>query len=248
LVEFVKQSTEPRAVLRLFEDLLAAQNRKDAFKALCTCAGEMGFEHLMFLSKTDGVDWWNSLTETSYPEDYMPIYLTHDRVNKDPVRKYGVLTPHSFWWDELKPRLSPQEREMFDVAAEFGLVEGLAIPLFDHAGLCGGMSMVSRNPNRQGPQLQQTLNLITHLYHSTFLSLVAQEAPPKDSSSTSLTAREIEFLKWAAQGSENWQIAEILHLSVKTVEAGFRTIFRKLDVGNRVSAVIAAIRLGYFCP
>jgi DNA-binding CsgD family transcriptional regulator len=59
-----------------------------------------------------------------------------------------------------------------------------------------------------------------------------------------LTGREIEVLKLVAQGLTNAQIAEQLVLSPLTVNAHLRSIFNKLDVANRTTAVHQALELG----
>lgn len=59
-----------------------------------------------------------------------------------------------------------------------------------------------------------------------------------------LTDREIVVLKMAAQGMSNGAIADELHLSVRTIDSCFGTIFNKLVVGTRTEAVIQAMKRG----
>ncbi len=61
-----------------------------------------------------------------------------------------------------------------------------------------------------------------------------------------LTERETSILKMAAKGMSNSDIAEELHLSVRTVESHLGTIFNKLGVGSRTEAVIQAMKKGWF--
>lgn len=61
----------------------------------------------------------------------------------------------------------------------------------------------------------------------------------------SLTDREIEVLRLAAQGKSNREIADELVLSVRTVEAHLGHIFDKLGVGSRTEAVIIALKKGW---
>ncbi len=71
----------------------------------------------------------------------------------------------------------------------------------------------------------------------------------KTSSSTkssikTLSEREIEVLQLVADGKSNKEIASILTISEKTVKAHLRSIFRKLEVGDRAQAVATAMRRG----
>ena len=59
-----------------------------------------------------------------------------------------------------------------------------------------------------------------------------------------LTEREIEILRWVANGKTNEAIAIIHKRSMNTVKNQLRLIFQKLDVVNRAQAVMEAIRLG----
>jgi len=59
-----------------------------------------------------------------------------------------------------------------------------------------------------------------------------------------LTHRQLVVLELLAQGKANKQIAHELQISEITVKAHVSAILRKLNVRNRVQAVIAARRLG----
>jgi NarL family two-component system response regulator LiaR len=61
-----------------------------------------------------------------------------------------------------------------------------------------------------------------------------------------LTERETSIIKMAAKGMSNNEIAEQLHLSVRTIESHLGTIFNKLGVGSRIEAVMEALRSGLF--
>ncbi len=58
-----------------------------------------------------------------------------------------------------------------------------------------------------------------------------------------LTDREMEILRWVANGKTNEAIAKISDRSMNTVKNQLRLIFQKLDVVNRAQAVMEAMRL-----
>ena len=62
--------------------------------------------------------------------------------------------------------------------------------------------------------------------------------PPLELRET-LTDREHEIVKWARQGMTNQEIAARLGISVKTVKAHLRNIFRKLKVSRRIQLLKA---------
>jgi DNA-binding NarL/FixJ family response regulator len=63
-----------------------------------------------------------------------------------------------------------------------------------------------------------------------------------------LTDRELEVLRLAARGITNYDIAQRLYVSVRTVEAHLTHIYNKLGVSSRTEAVVHAIRQGWVQP
>lgn len=57
----------------------------------------------------------------------------------------------------------------------------------------------------------------------------------------SLTNRELEVLQWVTRGLTNQEIAERLNISIKTVKVHFGNILQKLELDNRVQAVLYAL-------
>lgn len=60
-----------------------------------------------------------------------------------------------------------------------------------------------------------------------------------------LTLREIEVLDCVAQGFSNRDIAEALFVNEQTVKNHMTSIFRKLEVEDRVQALILSIKRGW---
>jgi LuxR family transcriptional regulator, quorum-sensing system regulator BjaR1 len=56
-----------------------------------------------------------------------------------------------------------------------------------------------------------------------------------------LTAREIEVLRWVANGKSAWEIGEILNITKRTVDEHVQTTVRKMGAANRTHAVAIAL-------
>jgi two-component system, NarL family, response regulator YdfI len=67
---------------------------------------------------------------------------------------------------------------------------------------------------------------------------------PLDSLPEALTSREIEILRFLAEGLENKEIASQLGISEHTVKFHVASIMGKLGVSNRTEAVMSGIRHG----
>jgi DNA-binding NarL/FixJ family response regulator len=59
-----------------------------------------------------------------------------------------------------------------------------------------------------------------------------------------LSERELEVLRLIANGKDNSQIAEALHISPKTVKNHISNILMKLQIDNRIQAAVYAVRSG----
>jgi DNA-binding NarL/FixJ family response regulator len=68
---------------------------------------------------------------------------------------------------------------------------------------------------------------------------------PGESKSEPLTERELQVLRLAAQGLTNYDIAQRLYISVRTVESHLTNLYGKLGVGSRTEAVVYAMRRGW---
>lgn len=63
--------------------------------------------------------------------------------------------------------------------------------------------------------------------------------------SDELSEREIEVLKLATRGLSNQEIATELNLSLRTVQAYFTHVIKKLQVGSRTEAVLRGLKEGW---
>jgi DNA-binding NarL/FixJ family response regulator len=73
---------------------------------------------------------------------------------------------------------------------------------------------------------------------------VRRNPAPTDEAFQDLTAREREIFILIGRGETNGEIASRLYLSESTVKAHVGRVLAKLDLRNRVEAVIRAYELG----
>ena len=59
-----------------------------------------------------------------------------------------------------------------------------------------------------------------------------------------LTKREVEILRWTALGKSSEEIAQVLHLSVNTINYHIKKSIAKLEAPNKTAAAVKAAVLG----
>jgi DNA-binding CsgD family transcriptional regulator len=117
--------------------------------------------------------------------------------------------------------------------------ERLAVTLADDGDASLGLDTLL-GTRRQIEQLGG--NIATSLGPHGGLQLVASiaVAPPPE-----LTPREVEVLRWLAEGLSNKAIAAALGVSPRTVNFHLDNLYSKLGVTSRTEAVLAALRQGW---
>lgn len=83
---------------------------------------------------------------------------------------------------------------------------------------------------------------VTRLLVDDYLKRV--ESGDRSTDRNGLTDRELEVLKLIAAGNTNQEIAEMLHLSINTVQVHRSHIMDKLDLHNRTELIKYALRRG----
>ena len=89
--------------------------------------------------------------------------------------------------------------------------------------------------------------IMTHgFYHSDLVAntLVHAFTKKQDVIELDLKANELKFIKLAATDKTYKEIADIMHLSPKTIDGYRQDIFRRYEIKNRVGMVLFAIKNG----
>jgi DNA-binding CsgD family transcriptional regulator len=100
-------------------------------------------------------------------------------------------------------------------------------------------------PQAQGNYSHRVVRYFISCLAKMQTRLDAEPSRPHASSNTChLSPRELTVLLWMKEGKTNWEIAQILGLSERTVRFHVGGIFEKLDVTSRTQAVARALGAG----
>jgi DNA-binding CsgD family transcriptional regulator len=182
---------------------------------------------------------------TNYPDAWVSHYLLNDYVRIDPILHMAEQTPGPFCWSAIRPQ--GIQVDMMEQAAKHGLGQtGFSVRHVDAIGRRSVLSFNAqdaRGGNTWEPYLDEMRHGLIHLardiHHMALTEIyVDGEALPK------LSPREIECLKWTAEGKSNTEIAIILSLSDHTVRGYLKDARIKLDCVSLAQAVSKASSLG----
>lgn len=184
----------------------------------------------------------NPYVRTTYPPDWVSHYLLNNYVATDPVVIHGVTAKLPFFWDEVPPTSAAEA--IFADAQKFGVASmGFSVPHVDGKGRKSLFS-VTADPEaedwrRDIEDKAEVLSLLAHDIHIKALS----EFYASESEVPQLAPRELECLRWCADGKTYAEIAIILGLSEHTVRSYLKSVRLRLDCVSLAQAVSKASKL-----
>ena len=154
----------------------------------------------------------------------------------------SVRTTKPFLWshiaDILEPR-SPQLRHYNDKIA--GLGTGVVVPVFGPLFRNGYFCFHSQDDREISDMDMMVLHSISQTAYLKLLDIMYKTSGRE----RTLSGRELEAINMIARGKSNPEVATAMSVSVNTINTVLKRIFEKLEVSDRVSAVMRAYALGY---
>ena len=180
-----------------------------------------------------------------YPIAWQERYLQANYVAIDPIVKHGQISRMPLIW---RDSLFSQHHDFWEEVRSFGLISGWSQSSVDHNGVRGlltlaraGQPMSPAEADLNGFRMEW-LTQIGHLYMSKLV--VARFVPE---SQVQLSDREIEVLRWTAEGKTSSEISDILNLAERTVNFHVANAMAKLNCANKTAATVKAAVLGFLC-
>ncbi len=172
---------------------------------------------------------------------------------KDAVRLVRKLNPDVILMDVVMPQMDgieaigkiTQQNQNARILALTSFAEDDKVLPAIKAGALGYL-LKDASPQKLLQAIRDVCRGVSSLDPTVALKLIQEiNRPPKlPSTHESLTEREIEVLILVAQGLTNQEIADILHISERTVRNHVGNILAKLHLANRTQAALHALRKG----
>ena len=232
---------EPDRLLR--PEIERSRTRPEFLDATKVVLRDHGLDHLTIFICPDENDVLLAplVEESTLPVQFVREFDRNHYVRLCPVvpRISESVMPQMWHLDSDVSELAyPCPDEMKDLLRRFSLIMGALFPL---TSVDGTRFVVRYDGDRRAMNTTEFSRLTMSTIHlfDTFDRIRRTEA----STPTNLSTRELEVVRWTAQGKTSVEIGQILSLSDHTVNAYMTNAIKKLDCVNRTQLVAKAIRL-----
>lgn len=222
---------------------------RSLFELLVSCASDEGFSEvsygaLNFAEPLRLPEYPPPAVAVKWPPEWCERYFKRKYHKIDPVVRRTPTLSRPFLWDQLAEQyqLQPDERRVLDEAREAGLKHGMSVPLFGPLGRVSVVSFASRFDDADPQHSKGHLNALAWHFHTACVE-ITRPAEDNCNMRVALSQRELDCLRWVAEGKSSWEIGRILQISENTVNFHLKNAMRKLGATSRIQAAIVAIRL-----
>ncbi|GLU32453.1 autoinducer binding domain-containing protein [Trinickia caryophylli] len=229
------------------EELVGEFNETDSdaqvFAKIESAANHLGFEYCAYALRAP---WPLSKPKTrlvnNYPEWWQRRYEEARYIEIDPTVRHARRSRTPVIWSDALFAEAPQ---LWREARSVGLRVGWAQSAFDSCGVAGMLTLARSDGPLTADELTEKEARMRWLVNTAHLALKRVLMPKlMDDPERGLTEREIEVLKWAADGKTSGEISKILVISVDTVNFHVKNAVTKLKSANKTAAVVRAAMLG----
>jgi len=240
-----------RTLFELIEEIQGLSSVEEIHAFCARLCRHSGFANFLFGARiSTSFAQPQSVIISGYPDAWWEHYKQSGHMQCDPVLAYSLRQSLPLDWHTISCRHdSPCGHLVMNQARDFGLKSGLVCPTH---GVGGAFALLALASHEEHGRLRGTieahlpqLHLLASYLHEALLRTVEIR---EFSQPSLLTEREQECLLWGAEGKTAWEIAQILHISERTVTFHLQNACYKLEVSNRQQAIARAISLGLITP
>jgi DNA-binding CsgD family transcriptional regulator len=227
-----------------FADRLSEGESDDLMKLIEAVSGKYGvtrFGYLANLRQPNAPFEAEPVIETNFPKVWQERYIERRYDKVDPLVQMGMRGFLPIDWSDVQ-RNDRKTRQFFGEAQDCGLFRnGIGIPIRDQKNRTAVFSVNTEMGHSEWKLfIRSHISDITYmgfLFHSAFAAQHEKTCQRREA----LSEREKLSLKWAAHGKTSWETAQILGLSVRTIDFHIKNSMRKLLAANKTQAVAIAV-------
>ena len=214
------------------------------FDRIVIAARKLGFEYCSYgLRLPLPVSNPQTLTFFNYPTAWSRRYHDAGYIDVDPTVLHGRRSRVPLVWSDAVFANTPQ---LWDEARSSGIRVGWAQSSLELNGAVGMLTLARSQDALSPKELEANEQWMHWLVSISHLALTrAVTAKLHQGEDIELTKREIEVLRWSADGKTSSEVGRVLAIAVDTVNFHLKNAQLKLGVTNKTAAVVKAIMLGW---
>jgi DNA-binding CsgD family transcriptional regulator len=229
------------------ELLFNAKSESDICRALDAACGQLGFMWgTGFTATQDKTGNWTFRRFGAYADSYREGHNDVGASQVDPVMQYAKRSTLPILWNRTTYARAAR-LDMWEEQAPHGYAAGITGALHrpDGRAFCVGLDGAddhSRNPRDAAMVMGRYQILQAHLEDAVG-RIIGWPRTSGHRETPDLTDRELECLRWSAEGKTIWEIGRLLSISERTVKKHVASAMAALDCVSKTHAVARAIRL-----
>lgn len=179
--------------------------------------------------------------ESNYPLAWQERYKNQGYLKTDPTVLRARMSQLPFVWSES---LFDSTRSFWEEAQAHGLAIGWAKSILDNCGSGGMLTLARSNEVLSDKEIHAKESKMKLLSYCAHIALSRSHHTSSTVATKGLSTREIEILKWHADGKTAEEIGLILSISIDTVKFHTKNAVTKLGASNKTAAVVRAAVMG----
>ncbi len=235
--------------------MMRAKDENGLFDAFNALAIRLGFDRVLYTLITDHPSAGlkrNLNVRGTFDPDWLDHYARRRYLRTDPVVRRLFATRQPFPWsvafDVAGNDSADVQRILIESREIGGMRDGISVPLhgpnFELAAIAVGIT----DPTFKIDRMSFGALLAGAVQFHTAFCLLSAASEPEPLARHGLTEREKEILLWSAEGKSVYEISVILNTSEDNIKYHLKKVYRRLDVADRMQAVLKSVTLGLINP
>jgi LuxR family transcriptional regulator, quorum-sensing system regulator SolR len=222
--------------------VFGATSEEKVFAVLLKQARSLGFDYCAYYARLPlPISSPRIIMHNNYPQAWREIYTAQGYAATDPTVLHGMqsLLP-VVWSDEL----FADTPALWDGAQSHGLRVGWTQAILGPGGTRGLFTLARSSEAFSAKELARKNEKMSWLAQVAHAGMGRFFALGTDALKEPLTPRELDILRWTADGKTAVDVAELMHITERTVNFHINRCMDKLQVNNKLAATVRAALLG----
>jgi DNA-binding CsgD family transcriptional regulator len=231
--------------LEVIQRIGQINSREELELSMLSAFSDFGIDHYNVVSVGDAGSLVEPMTKmTSQHRAWIDHYRENKLHRRDPFVPWTFQNTAPATWSWMESIVQDKNRSIFDEQREFVQGDAIVVPVHSVSGGVSCVIMSGIEPDLS-TAARPVLRLLAYYLCELGAELAEASEPPYALSTSPLSPRQIECLKWIGEGKSDWEIGRILGIAEATVHRHVERSKTALGVGTRVQAFVVAWRNGW---